>query len=465
MTVSMGPSNGALATIKFHSIRIRTRQLEVLSRLTAQAVSKIRAKAIILDLGDVQVLDSEALTTIAELKSTFPNVEFSAACVSPNIKRKGPNVPLNRILPVFRNVAAAFLSPDLRRLTLSNMHAVVLATGWQSSIKKDFPDPLLDFKGKPMLAEMLARLAQVGVGRVTVVGANHFDRLRNCSRASKKPGQFVSCFDLGASLGLERAGLLETLSTVEQRYCAFEEDAFLIEEGATSFEFLAEMASFHASSEATFTSAYFEDPSSKNSPFGQEKMKRPKTGVHLLSPEAKAIWTLPHSQLEKDELESEAIKQLIDHAKFIARRSQPQMLEPRAYFELCLSQVDRELLQEVQIGEASFVYKSGCQVPPGIRARGRIHIGPDCQIEPEAELHGPCIIGAGSIIPKRTVIKSSILQPDTKVKDGAWISDMILSNDWCVPLSGAESPTNFGLVNDLAVQTTRIKPHLVKQSA
>ena len=63
---------------------------------------------------------------------------------------------------------------------------------------------------------------------------------------------------------------------------------------------------------------------------------------------------------------------------------------------------------------------------------GPCYIGAGAVIETGAKIEGPSVILEGARVSQRALVRRSLLMPNTCVKPGTWVDDMIASGDWAV---------------------------------
>jgi mannose-1-phosphate guanylyltransferase len=417
--------------------------------------------ALLVDLSGVRKITKSGIGALAEFATSFPHGFLSGFVAPPSrVADMIAQSPVGSLIPLFPSQAQAINSQPFRRHRLAGTRAVVLCAGAGSRmapLTRTVPKPMLDFLGRPILDHILDHLGRFGIrdiflnpGHNAQVIHQHFAGPRTESIFFLNEGR-----KSGGVWQAEPLGSASTLARLFHRHCAFADDFFVLCGDALIDLDLAAMHDHHRRTGAMITIAARRVPSSDTRKYGmiatgadgritafQEKPHPDQacsdlasTGVYLMNP---AIFDFVEDTPGQD----------------IGTDLLPLLLQkgvPLHAYDSAFSWTDigcgRDLacaLFKALEGSVPGVLPAGREIRPGLwaaegawvssdaRIEGPCYVGRDAVIEKSAHIEGPAVIGDNCFVEGQSLIRKSILFPDTYVRAHAWVDRMIASGHWAV---------------------------------
>lgn len=373
---------------------------------------------------------------------------------------------LTYALPLFGDVATALNSPQFRSHRLTGLRAVVLAAGSGSRmapLTQNVSKPMLDILGRPVLAHLASHCAAQGLMDLIINPGHLGEQIPAYFHENPPSCQSIFFVNEGhrrnETWHAEARGSASTLARLNCDHAAFRGDTFVMCGDALIDLDLAEMLAEHRASGAGVTIAAQQVNPEDVQKYGiiaanetgritgfQEKPKPQEalshlasTGIYIFSQDV--LQSLRGEQWERDGLDiaTDFLPKLINTGIRLQVFRKPfrwaDLGNPNSYF----SAVSAALC-----GTGPAVVPAGVQHRPGLwvargaqvsgRARidGPCYLGPNCIVEAGAKIEGPCAIGAGSRIERNSLVRNSIVWPNTHVQSGAIVNHMIVAGDWAV---------------------------------
>lgn len=451
---------GMITVLRATTHRLTSADLFVLEGARDQMRRRGRS-AMLVDLSGVRRVSRSGMAALSEFSASFqygPQVGFFGA--RDKVAGVLAECPLTAQLPYFATQEEALTTAEFRRLRLAGMKAVVLCAGAGSRmlpVTEAAPKPMLDILGQPVIEHLLRYLQSFGVRDFVLNPGHHapviVDQMRSDVHRSLfflKEGR-----DRSNVWCAEPLGSASTLARLHLRHNAFQDD-FLVLCGDTLTDLdLAEMLERHRNSGAEVTIAARHVPDARTGKYGildvdlngrvrafQEKPAAgtarttlASTGIYIFSP--RALDTLTHrsgQDIAQDLLP--AILSRGGHIHTFAPTFNWRDIGcGRDYFDVLAAGLEGRI---AAVSPDAQQLRPGLWVGPGAtvsrRARicGPCYVGPGAVIEAGAQIDGPSVIGARAIVKSRSMIRRSVIAPDTHINSGAWIDEMLVHGDWAV---------------------------------
>lgn len=419
------------------------------------------SKAVLIDLGAPARCSHAGIAVLVEVFSRLSSRLRIALCnLGVETAARLNDHGLNRVLPVFETVEAALNSPELRSLQLTGLRAIVLCAGTGSRMNpmtRYVPKPLLDVAGAPVLQHILTHLDRFGLRNVIMnpgyLGPQipkYFEQVGH-----KHQNLFFVSEGHHTAEGWQAApmGSMSTLAHLAARNFAFHDDTFVLCGDALIDIDFSRMLALHRRSGAAVTIAAQEVAPEMVENYGilvtdsdgrilefKEKPKREEaqsrlanTGIYLFRPDALADLPLVDGQDIAKDLFPALMRAGLRLQSYAEPFSWVDIGCGRDYYRAVARVLQSELplvKPEGKLVGSSVWLAPGAQVSPEAEITGPCHIGAGARIEAGARIVGTCAIGAGAVIESKTLVRDSIIWPKTRVADGAWVDQMIAGPDW-----------------------------------
>lgn len=420
-------------------------------------------RAVLFDISAVERLGAHGAAVLLEAVVSTPldfPVGFYGA--KPNVRETLSNTTVDRALRLFPNRSAAFKAPEFRRHRLSEVRAVVLSAGRGSRmapLSDMHPKPMLDLLGTPLLGHILHQLKEAGV-RDVVTNPGYLGQ-QITQYVSRQPvsGLSVFCAPEGTWRGEHwfeaPLGSATTLSRLNREFGAITGETLVIcGDAIVSMDF-AEMIETHTKSGADVTIAAQKVPDQSLHKYGildvddtgrircfQEK-PAPGTarsnlaniGVYILSP--KAIGSI--SGRDDQDIGGDLFPALLASGWHLqvydAVDEWADVGCPRDYFATTV----RALCGEIETPAPVSARRNGehlihaeAHVSAGATLQGPVYVAAGAEVRNGAVLHGPCIIKEDCVVEGGCDVRNSMILPDTRVRKGAIVHNMIACGDWAI---------------------------------
>lgn len=413
----------------------------------------------LIDLSSVMRLDYSGVALLLTLHQGPRAVGFFG--LRDTVRARLAETGFDKVLRVFDDKPRALASPWARRYRLAGRQAVLLSAGKgtrAAPLTRDVPKPMLDILGKPVLERLMDFMAGFGM-RDFMLNPGHLGpQIHTHFGDGHRFGYRVRYMNEGTygpeGWSARPIGSASALSRLANQHAAFERDTIVLCGDALIDLDLAEMMDHHISSGAMATIAAQTVAPELVSKYGiivtdddgqmtsfQEKPAREQarsrlanTGIYIFSPEALRL--LP------DRAEMDIATDLLPAIQRAGGRI--QAYSPGFswtdigcacdYFAAVSAalQGDIELADPGNLSAGGVIVGIGAQVSPRAKLAGPVYVGAGAKIMPGAQITGPAVIGRDAVVEARTVLRNSILMPDTRLRRGGMLVDMIASGHWAV---------------------------------
>lgn len=453
-------TNGRISILRASSYRLTASALGPLIKAREQMLNAGNA-AMIVDLAKVRRITYAGLGALVEFAAQFRLGQPLAFCnANMGVDRFIRQSPAQQLLPYYETIDAALTTSEFRRCQLAGTKALLLCAGKgtrMAPLSDDTPKPMLDLFGKPILSHLLQHLDRFGVRDVMLNPGHLGDQiLNNLPRPTSQKLQFYNEGQQTSSGWQAHAiGSASTLTRLQQRHHAIDEDILVLCGDALTDIDLAEMMRQHKANGAEITIAARPVPRAECSKYGilqvdrcgrihafQEKPQPQEAkstlasaGIYAISPQA----LIGFQDAEGLDIATDLLPAIMKRGghlhSYVANFEWIDMGSPGDYAQAHFKALREEVKTLLPPGEQR---RPGIWISPEARVSRRARLHPPCYIGPGAtvaagvELRGPCIIGEECQLSGPCLISNSIVQPRTWVKPGAWIEGQIASPHWSV---------------------------------
>ncbi|MBT0957981.1 NDP-sugar synthase [Alphaproteobacteria bacterium KMM 3653] len=412
--------------------------------------------AALVDLSGITAASASGLAALVEWIRTLRGFDVALLRPSKPLRQAIEKCHAGDLLPLHETPESALKSAPIKAGTLAGTRAVALCAGRGSRmgrLSEQWPKPMLDICGRPMLDHTIRHLASFGIKQCYVNPGHLGAQIPKHFNENPIPGQtLVYANEVNPDGTAQAIGSASTLVSLAQNHSAFDSDFIVLCGDALTDVNLAEMMQFHRKSGADITIAALRVPPHKVEKYGiieaatggritsfQEKPTQAEanstlanSGIYILNPRVLAdIPRAPMQDIGHD---------LLPHALAKGRRLYAYE-KPFAWLDVGCGADYVTALSAVLEGTAP-VSPMGKQTRPGLwvapdakvgrlaRISGPCFIGPNVRIHSGARIIGPTVIGAGSVIERGAMVKNSLILPDTYVGKGAMVDRVIAGPDW-----------------------------------
>jgi mannose-1-phosphate guanylyltransferase len=438
-----------------------------LSLLCDQALAA-DAAGVLIDLGAPEQYSHAGLAGLVELCTRLTVRTRPALCnIGAKLTAALTAFGLDRALPLYTSVAEALQVPAFQRLQLVGMKAVVLCAGSATRMQPmtlKLPKPMLDVAGQPLLAHVLAHLNRFGL-RDIVLNPGHLGPSIPAYFGSAGNGRqslFYTAEGRQTAQGWQASvlGSASTLARLGSRHFAFQDDTFVLCSTALNDIDMARMLACHRATKADVTiAAHLVDEADvqrygilvteeggrvtafQKKPRRKETVSRlANTGIYLMRAQ---ILNALAEEAGKPAQGQDIADDLLPALLRAGARIQAYQ-DPFSWTEIGCGRDYYQAVAKVLQGQLEGVAPTGNRladrlwVAPGAvvaadaEIAGPCHIGAGATIEPGARIVGPCAIGAGAIVESGTLVRDSLIWAGTRVGRGTWVDQMIAGPDWAI---------------------------------
>ena len=417
--------------------------------------------ALLVDLSGVRKITKSGIGALAEFATSFPHGFLSGFVAPPSrIAETISGSPLGSLIPLFSSQAQAIDTQAFRRHRLAGTQAVVLCAGAGSRmapLTQTLPKPMLDFLGKPILDHILDHLGSFGI-RDIFLNPGHNGHVIHQHFAGPRARTLFFLNEGRKSGGVWQAdplGSASTLARFYHRHNAFTDDFFVLCGDALIDLDLAAMHDQHRRTGAMITIAARRVPSSDTHKYGmiatgadgritafQEKPQPDQacsdlasTGVYLMNP---ALFDLVEDTPGQDigtDLLPLLLKQGVPLHAYDSAFSWTDIGCGQDFASALFKALDQGVPGASPTGREirpGLWAAEGARISPEARIEGACYVGRNAIIAEGAHIEGPAVIGDNCHIEGQSLIRKSILFPDTYVRANAWVDRMIASGGWAV---------------------------------
>ncbi|WP_270725977.1 sugar phosphate nucleotidyltransferase [Shimia sp. Alg240-R146] len=451
---------GQISILKIASSRLTAADLGPLKSATDRMLDRGR-NTILLDLGGVRRVARSGLAALVELQSAMPRTSKLAFYgARPHVAGEIMRCPLSSLLSYHETREAALNTPEVLQQRLAGLKAVILCAGAGTRMRPlshETPKPMLDIAGKPVLTRVMDHLGRFGIRDFILNPGHHAPCIHHAfATTARRSVQYVNEGGyVGGTWHPAPMGSASTLVRLQTRQTAFEDDFVVLCGDAITDIDMCGLVDAHRASGAEVTIAAQHVPREETGKYGVlvtnatgkvlEFCEKPSprdarstlvsTGIYVFSP--RALKGLP------DRAGFDIGNDLLP--RILARGGSIQTYDaPFVWADLGNAKDYFDTLERVMKGEipgttpAGALDRNGVWVSPSAKISrravviGPCYVGPGAEICAGAHIEGPTVVGAGAKISGRTVLKNAIVQPDTLVSSGTWVSDMIVGQDWAL---------------------------------
>ncbi len=449
---------GMISILKIATACLTSADYADLKAAQARCLERGRS-AMLVDLSAVRRMSRSGLAALVEFQSEAPAemaVGFWGA--SERVKHHIAQCPLAGLLTLFATREAALAAPRFRQRQLAGVKAVLLVAGTGSRmgpLSQDTPKPLLDFLGRPVIDHVMRHLSGFGI-RDFILNPGHLapkfhaqiqtSALRSVQFSNEghwQGGQWIA----------QPMGSASTLRQLQIGGSAFDQDFLVLCGDAVTDVDVADLLAGHQASGADVTIAaqkVSRDQVQKYGIIDADRTGRVRRFVEKPAPDAApsrlastGIYAISPRAL--DYIHAASDQDIAVHllpALLRAGRSLHVYERPFSWVDIgCgrdyfagLSKGLRGLIPAL-VPQAREIRRhvwaaDGAQVSPRAVIVGPAFIGPEAIIEAGAKLDGPVVVGARARICTRSLVRRSVICPETRIASGTWVDDMIVAPDW-----------------------------------
>ncbi len=449
---------GMISILKIATACLTSADYADLEVAQARCVERGRS-AMLVDLSAVRRMSRSGMAALVEFQSEAPAqmaVGFWGA--NQRVRRHIAQCPLAGLLTLFDTREAALAAPAFRERQLAGIKAVLLVAGTGSRMGplcQDTPKPLLDFLGRPVIDHVMRHLSRFGI-RDFILNPGHLapqfhahiqsSALRSVQFSNEghwQGGQWIA----------QPMGSASTLRQLQIGGSAFDQDFLVLCGDAVTDVDVADLLARHQASGADVTIAAQKVPRDQVQKYGiidadrtgrvRRFVEKPapdaapsrlaSTGIYAISPRA---LDYIHAAPDQD-IAVHLLPALLRAGRSLHVYERPFRWVDigcgRDYFA-GLSKGLRGLIPAL-VPRAREIRRhvwaaDGAQVSPRAVIVGPTFVGPDAVIEAGAKLDGPVVVGARARICTSSLVRHSVICPETRVSSGTWVDDMIVAPDW-----------------------------------
>ena len=415
--------------------------------------------AIALDLTDATSKGYTGAFTLIETVTREAKSKVAIFGAPKTLTSKLDSSGLARFLNIHADRASALRSVYDPRQSLVGTTAVILAAGngtRMGPLSNVTPKPLLDVLGKPVLERLMDHLTKFGISNILLNPGHKADQIPAYFKAHPNGQYRVSYFPEGHWRGEDwhapPIGNASTLRRLNREFHALSGDVIVMCGDALTNIDLAAMMSKHRASGAAATIAAKPVPAELVSRYGiivandagrvtsfQEKPKPSEarstlanTGIYIFKSD---VLSLLPNQTELD-IAQDLLPMLMDAdhriSVYQADFEWRDLGTGKDYFEVLASLLQNDCPFDpvgIKRRDGLWVHKEA-SVSPKAHLSGPIYIGAGATIEQNATIKGPAIIGENCLLRSHSLLRHSLLLPDTVAGRGTVLDEVIACGEW-----------------------------------
>lgn len=462
-----------VAVIKVFGPLVHTDSLAALERIIFRLQQQGK-RLVILDCAKVSRVSISGITSLVEMVSRPHAIPAALCSLSNSIIRRLVAENLEHSIQHFDDVQHVLKVPQFRACQLADLRVLVLCAGRGARLaplSDEVPKPMLDMLGKPVLARILDHLESFGIREVFLNPGHLGPQIHSYFAKNSRPFQSVFYLNEGNYWnGIWKPGPLGSASTMRKLQAdhnAFNSD-FLVVCGDALIDIdLADMLAQHQRTDADVTIATLSVPSDKTHKYGmidvdvngrilrfKEKPARgtidstlANTGIYIFNPRVLSLMQEMHDQ----DIGADLLPRIMDAGGAMHAYSQgfswTDIGCAKDYFAAAVSvlggHVPNATPEGVLRNPLQWVDKDAI-ISRRAKISGPCYIGPGAKVSAGAKIEGPAVIGRGAIISGRSIVRNSMVMPNTHVQKGAIIDGQITHPNWSVAIQFADgSPQNM----------------------
>ena len=396
----------------------------------------------------VEIATREAMSKIAIFSASAPLIDALT------------HTGMLRFLNIQPDEATALASITSKNAVLTGTKAVILCAGTgtrMSPMSSQFPKPMLDVLGKPVLERLIDHLGGIGI-RDIVLNPGHLghqipDYFNVATQQSARIEYFPEGNWNGADWVANPIGSASTLVQLRRTYHAISDDVVVLCGDALTDIDIRAMMHQHRSSGAKITVAAKTVPDELVSRYGiivaqadnqitsfQEKppieqalSNLANVGIYIISSDCLDLLPTENDQDIAQDLLARALERGTKMDVFNADFQWHDMGCGKDYFDVvtgCLTNAaPMSPACGVQLRPGLWVHETA-SVSNNAEISGDCYIGAGSQIAATARIQGPSVIGANCIVDDHALVRNSIVLEQTHVGRGTALSDVIASGSW-----------------------------------
>lgn len=429
--------------------------------------------AVAINCSRVSRFTSAGLAGFVDMLLQQTKVRTAVFNLPPKLKSRVHDLGYDRVLPIFNSEEEVLSSQHFRCVSLANTKAVLLCAGRGSRIaplSEVCPKPMLDILGKPLLARAMDSLQSYGVRDILLNPGHLGYQIPNYFRKNPRREQSVTFYNEG-KFGdegwlAEPLGSATTLRKLHRDHASFNDDFIVVCGDALINVDFAEALSKHKQSGASLSIIAKTVPIEDVASYGiikadrsgrvldfQEKPEPPEAcsslanvGIYVCDP---IILDLLPDRNDLD-IANDLIPRIMQ-AGLSVHVQAPKL----TWLDVGCARDYYLAIEGALGGQLNDLRPSGREIRPNVWAHetavispkaeitGPCYIGSGATVEPLALIKGPVSIGARSYVSRYSVVKCSVVLPDTHIGENAFVDGQILNGDWSISHAFADGKNQF----------------------
>ncbi|MHA7875638.1 hypothetical protein [Roseivivax sp.] len=415
MLIETRPIDDGLAVLTFSGRLARASDLHRVLE-TCDALAAEGRIGQVLELSLLKRVSFEGLATLVELAARRPQIILCYAALPDGPLRMLRRTGLDRGLRIFSSIDAALGTPELRGLALNTTRTVLLpppVTGGDSAL-------LLNLCGTPIINHMLAALGKYGLSDLIVEARSEIEAIRSGFAPSLHSGMQLQFFDTRLRETEPNPSPYKILKRLQEDQAAFQSDLLVCEAPIVGIPDMQAMMRAHRTARALTTAAIVSSttPGQADQPLGLT-IYSPRAINCLSTSSGSNTWPTPIiAQISLDQ----------GIATFRAPSNAIRIDSWQALFRATA---------ECLAGRTELP-PTGRRIGPGLwreedaeqhrqaQIEGPCHIGAGARIDAGSCLKGVTAIGAGARIESSTLLQDCLVLPGAVVRQGTWAKSQVI---------------------------------------
>ncbi len=459
MLVDVEPRNDNIAVLKLRARKLEADLFGPLTEISAR-LSLQGKRAILIDFSRVRRVTYGGLAGLVELMAINKSICFGFCALGQQVLQLVDRVSLRPGLPIYPSVDAALSDIAIRRFRLRGVRAVVLCAGRGSRIaplSEIYPKPMLDILGRPVVERIVRHLETFGIRDFALnpghLGQQIIDHFRQ-GPSDTRSLLFLREGHNGPDGWCARPlGSASTLQKLDRDHALFDREFLVLCGDAVVDLDIAQLIAHHRDTGAIATIAAQTVPEDQVSKYGiicrdgegrvtsfqekpdqtQARSRLANTGIYVFSPEA--VSYLPEGAGQ--DIATDLLPRLLEHGGHV------QCWAPDfSWHDVGCGRDYASVLQKGLRGVDGILLPDARQIHPGIWVEdgaefsrlatvdGPCYVGRGARVERGAQMIGPSVLGSGAVAARGSVVRNSIILPDTVVGRGALVDRKITGPNW-----------------------------------
>lgn len=423
---------GGIAVIALKAPRLPAPLFPVLEKLLSDQVAR-KTPGVLLEFSTSHKPDLAAIGALLEVYRLFSPLCQIAVCGLPDPAGfEESSHPITAWLPLYASRKAALESEAMRRLRLTDRHAVVLAGARHPGPPShNVPLGLLPVFGTSLLHRTLEELSAVGIADITLDCGPSGEDIRSHAQSARVPAHVLHPYN-NAFGGAETGSALLAL---DRDLSAFERECIVIFGNATACASLPELLAAHRASGCAVSLA---TSGCESGPLhdleGIAACQASFSGLAVFS--AGALEGLGVSAGRG--LFSTLLPDMMRRGQGLHRHAlainRPLVSDSAIYF----AHLRSALAERLAGGSGrSLLVEPGARLSRRARISGPCYIGTDAEISAGCRISGPAIIESGCRLARGTEVVGSVLTSLMTSATGGRLHNVIAAPGWELPIGAA----------------------------